>query len=300
MANVSCKNNPLDTNTNNYKNVNFVKSFKQNILLRVAAIVAILLLSVTATQGDDTENGLQNNRTLKILTIGNSFANNACSFLPQITESVPGYRIEITKANIGGCSFEKHATLIKECENNPALKPYSKNYCLKELLQMDNYDFVTIQQVSSSSFRSETFQPYADILIKFIRKHSPHSTIIIHQTWAYNPNCKRLKNWSITRKEMHTGLVKNYNTLAKEYDLDILPVGEAFYNTYKKNKTINLWKEDMYHANENGCYLAGCVWFGRLFGISPKQIEFVPEEIELKTAKILRKMANREIKKQKL
>lgn len=163
-------------------------------------VSAFLLLFSSTVLLQAKEPGIQKEekKSLKILTIGNSFADNASTYLSQITESVPGYNIEITKANIGGCSLEKHADLIAECEYNPGMKPYLEKYCLKDLLQMDNYDFVTIQQVSSSSWRSETYQPHADILIEFIRKHSPGSAIVIHQTWAYHPDCVRLEKWGIS------------------------------------------------------------------------------------------------------
>ncbi|MCA1760760.1 MAG: hypothetical protein LC658_13410, partial [Bacteroidales bacterium] len=95
--------------------------------------------------------GKPEGKHVKILTIGNSFADNAVTYLSRIAESVPGYKISITKANLGGCSLERHVKLIKDCENDASLKPYQGKYCLRELLQMDDYDFVTIQQVSSSS-----------------------------------------------------------------------------------------------------------------------------------------------------
>jgi hypothetical protein len=268
---------------------------KRKIVFIVSACLIIFSSTITL-QANEPSIQKEENKLLKILTIGNSFADNACTYLRQIAESIPGYKIEITKANIGGCSLEKHADFITKCEDTPGLKSYSKKYCLKELLQMDNYDFVTIQQVSSSSWRSETFQPHADILIKFIRKHSPGSEIVIHQTWAYHPNCIRFKKWGISSSEMHKKLVKNYDNLAEEYSLNILPSGEAFYMVYEKNPDLNLWKEDTYHANVNGSYLAGCVWFSCLFHVSPKQIDFVPEEMDEMTAKFIRRMAKKAIR----
>jgi hypothetical protein len=251
------------------------------------------LFNLSAINAVETSNQASPEKTIKILTIGNSFADNACAYLPQIAESLPGLGVVITKANIGGSSLEKHANLIEECKTDSTLKPYSGKYCLKELLQMDNYDFVTIQQVSKLSFQSGSFQPYAETLIKFIRTYSPQSEIIIHQTWAYNPNSPRLKDWGITRNEMHGGLVESYDALASQYGLKVLRSGEAFYFAYKKNRKINLWKEDHHHANVNGCYLAGCVWLGQLSGISPKHIEFVPGKMKRGTAKFLRNIADK-------
>lgn len=267
--------------------------------LKIVFIVAVLYVinGSYALQAKEHGTNYKGEVTLKILTIGNSFADNASTFLPQIAESVPGYKIEITKANIGGSSLEKHAELILECENNPGLKPYSNEYCLKELLGMEDYDYITIQQVSSSSWRSESFQPHADVLIEFIRKHSPNSVIVIHQTWAYHPDSNRLTEWGITSSEMHKNLVQNYRNLAGDYNLEVIRSGEAFYKAFEKKNDLNLWNDDRYHANNNGCYLAGCVWFGQLFDVSPTSIKYVPEQMDRKTAKYLKRIAKQVIER---
>lgn len=268
-----------------------MKFFRQKISIFIV-INSLWIIGFHATA-----TGKPEGKQVKILTIGNSFADNAATYLSQIAESVPGYKISVTKANIGGCSFERHVNLIKDCENDASLKPYAGKYCLKELLQMDVYDFVTIQQVSSASFKINTFEPYAGELIKYIRHYLPEVEILIHQTWAY-PNEGRLNDWKITYDEMHNRAVDNYASLASQYNLRILPVGEAFYNTYRANSDLDLWNKDRHHANTNGCYLAGSVWFSQMTDVSPKKINFVPKGMEPKTARFLRKMAAREYKKQ--
>ena len=268
-------------------------------LLQCVIISSALLFNLPSLFAGETSGSKPSSKTIKILTVGNSFADNACTYLPQIAASVPGLSIKITKANLGGCSLERHVTLMKECESNPGLKPYSNAYCLKDLLGMDSYDFVTIQQASPLSFKLESFQPFADLLIKFIKEYSPRSAILVHQTWAYGADSPRLKEWNMSREQMHKSLVENYRTLAKEYGLDILPSGSAFYNAVLKDKGIDLWNKDRYHANVNGCYLAGCIWFGRMFGISPKKISFKPDGMDNDTAEFLRKIAASEIKSQK-
>lgn len=237
------------------------------------------------------------NKNLRILTIGNSFANNALLYLSEMTESVPGYTISFSRANIGGSSFEEHVNSIKACETDPAIKPYYEEFCLQEILEGDKFDFITIQQHSALSFVNDSYQPYANSLIEFIREHSSQSQIIVHQTWAYSPTCPRLEKWNLSREKMHQSLVENYNKLAQQYNLEILPSGNAFYSSFQKKPGIYLWKEDGYHANINGAYLAGCVWFGKLFGVSPKKIKFVPDGMNAKTAKHLRNIAAKEVKK---
>lgn len=265
-------------------------------LIRSLFVSAACLFNLTTAYAGETANDKSEDRTVKILTVGNSFADNACTYLQQITESVPGLSIEITRANLGGCSLERHASLIKRCKEDDGSKPYSNTYCLEDLLKMDTYDFVTIQQVSSLSFMPDSFEPYADVLIQFIRKHAPPSEIMIHQTWAYGADSPRLMEWNMLRDEMHNGLVNSYQVLAERYGLDLLPSGQAFYRATRESDNIDLWTQDRYHANMNGCYLAGCVWFGKMFGVSPQKIKFVPEGMKPETASFLRRIATQELR----
>ena len=234
-------------------------------------------------------------QTVKVLTIGNSFSENACKYLKQITESVDGCNIIIGKASVGGCSLEQHADLIKKGEEDPTFKPYwNKSSTLKELLLKENWDVVTIQQVSYLSFKAESYHPYVDEIISYVKKYAPQAQIYIHETWAYAPDCSRLEVFGISSKQMYKGLRKNYKTLSKQNDFSILPSGDAFYQAHKKNSEIDLWSEkDRYHASENGCYMAGCVWFGELFNRSPEEVKYVPAEISAETASYLRKAAAR-------
>ena len=251
-------------------------------------VVIISLFFITANAlAENSQRNENFTQTVKILTIGNSFSNNACQYLKQITESVEGCNIVIGKANMNGCSLEQHAGLIKKCEKDTSFKPYNGK-SLKELLVEDNWDVVTIQQVSHLSFKAESFQPFADEICEFIKKYAPQAKVYIHETWAYAPDCSRLEDFGITANQMYRKLRTNYKVLSRRYNVPILTSGDAFFRTYKKDNGIDLWHDkDRFHANENGCYLAGCLWFAKLFNRSPQEVQFVPKGISINTAKFL-------------
>jgi len=261
--------------------------------LRAGVFSLLLVLFQVSVIVSNAENiGKESSaKTVKILTIGNSFAENACQYLQQITKSVEGCNIIIGKANIGGCDLEKHANLIRKCEQDESLKPY-KGKSLKDWLVADDWDIVTIQQVSHLSFKEESFQPHADEIYNYIKEHAPQARIYIHETWAYAPDCPRLEGFGITSKQMHKKLKKNYKALSKHYDAPMLRSGDAFYNSWKNNRTIDLWNaKDRFHASNYGCYLAGCVWFSELFDKSPAEVKFIPDGISVEAAKYLQKIA---------
>lgn len=254
----------------------------KNIMLAGAA----LLISAVSLLSEEV-------KTVKVLTIGNSFADNACTYLKQITESVPGCRLEFSKANLGGCPFDRHAKLIKDCEADPTLKPYQKKYTLKELLQQDKWDVVTIQQVSSKSFLPESYHPFADEVVACVKQNAPGAEILIHQTWAYAPDSKRIEGFGITWQQMNDGLVGCYADLAQHFGgLRLLRSGQAFTTSLQANPEIDLWNsKDRSHANREGCYLAGCIWFTELFGVSAEKVTFVPDGMDPAVAAKLRKVA---------
>ena len=65
-------------------------------------------------------------REIKILTIGNSFANSVFVYLPELAATFPDCKLHLEAANIGGCSLERHWNEHLKSEKNPKHKPYDK------------------------------------------------------------------------------------------------------------------------------------------------------------------------------
>ena len=169
-------------------------------------------------------------KSLKVLTIGNSFSNSAVGDLSRIVRSDPAYKLLLKRAALGSCSLERHWKEHLKAEKNPAHKVYKngrKKYSLKELLQDQKWDIVTLQQVSSQSWRVQTFEPYAENLIALIRKYAPTAEIVLQQTWSYNASKEELKVWKLTQKEMYERIRDSYIQLANRYKLRVIPAGLA-------------------------------------------------------------------------
>ncbi len=248
--------------------------------------ILISLFMISSAFADET-------KTVKVLTIGNSFANNSLVYLTEIVESVPGHEIVSRRANLPGASLQEHADNIKAFEDDPTITPYgNNNFSLKELLLVNEWDVITIQQVSSLSFDEESFYPYVDEIVTYIQEHAPQAEVVIHQTWAYAPDSQRLQNWDMTQDEMHSGLTEAYNALSHHFQLRQIKSGEAFYRSFEAHPEIDLWHEtDRFHANLNGSYLAGLIWFSELFGTSPAEVTFIPDEIDPETVEKLQQIA---------
>jgi len=266
----------------------------QRLVLWVAMVATGAGVAAQAPAVAPAAPGAETVTTIRLLTIGNSFSGNATRYLGQIAASVPGCRIEIGRADIGGCPLDKHWTLAEKSERDPACKPYTrgdKTYNLKEMLQLRPWDVVTLQQASPKSFVEESYQPYADRLYQYVRQHAPQAKVVIHQTWAYGDGNERLKQWTMTPTQMQDGVVACYDKLSAHLGCPLLPSGRAFWLARQQRPELGLFAADLYHAGDRGCYLVGCVWFGGLFGISPEKVAFAPKGMAEEEALFLRRTA---------
>lgn len=268
---------------------------------------------------------------VKLLTIGNSFADSAFRYLPRVAESA-GCKIVMDRANIGGCRLSRHWKLVEDSERDPKVKPYSRGTAnLREMLERQKWDFVTIQQASDQSWRPESYQPYAKNLVEYVHKYAPEAEVVIQQTWAYRFDDGRLNSWKMDQKTMYGKLRAAYQKAAAELNLRVIPTGDAVqlaretqavkYVPYDPAVLKGLqypaelpseagslaagvyWQKgkdgshrlriDGAHLNRRGEYLQACLWFAFFFNRPTSEITFVPPEITPEDAKFLRETAQK-------
>jgi len=275
-----------------------------------------------------------NNNTLHLFVIGNSFSQNATTFLPQMAKEM-GKNLIIGRAELGGHSLEQHWGYVEKFEKDSTDvkgKPYGGK-SLKMLLSRGTWDVVTIQQYSYLSSDSSSYNPYAKKLVDYIKKLQPNAEIVIHQTWAYRADAKKFgrvgpAQLAKNQLEMWQKSREAYRKLAKQFNARLLPVGDAFEEVatnkkygYKKDTTFNFehpvasnlpdqthsinvgyfWNKqelafDPNHANDAGKYLGGLIWYGILFKDSPKKIRFKPASVSDDFKSYLLEVANKVIK----
>ena len=121
---------------------------------------------------------------LKILSIGNSFSQDAHRYLHGIAESY-GKEIHNVNLYIGGCSLERHWNTITEDIADHTLEVHGKStgekIKIKDALTMDEWDYVTLQQVSTQSFNIDSYFPYITELAPYVRKYAPKAKILLQQ-----------------------------------------------------------------------------------------------------------------------
>lgn len=210
---------------------------------------------------------------MNVLAIGNSFSQDATRYLHQIAKA-DRFFLKVYNLNLGGCSLEMH---WNNAENDLPVyelevfgKRTGKKISIKEALLMDEWDFVTFQQVSNLSTDYSTFQPYLNSLSGYVKKYAPGAAQVIHQTWAYEQGSERLtaELGYKTREDMFADIKSAYQKAAADLGgLKIIPGGECFQKALSYGIT-NLYR-DSYHASlGTGRYLLGLVWYRTLTGNS--------------------------------
>ena len=177
---------------------------------------------------------------MKVLTIGNSFSGNATEQMLDFLAAENGIDLTIGRADLGGCSLEKHWNLVEQCDLLPEVKPYNfqilgeestppMNLC--EALTCHKWDFVTLQQVSYQSWQAETYVPYIDNLYALIKELAPQAEPLLHQTWAYRiDDDDFFTEFGIDQNEMYKRVVQAYKDNAEHLGCRILPSGVAIQN----------------------------------------------------------------------
>ncbi len=273
---------------------------------------------------------------LRLFLIGNSFSQNATQYLPELSKE-GGYELIIGRAELGGCSLQRHWEHAAAAEANPEDekgKPY-KGKSLKMLLSEGTWDVITLQQYSKISTDLSTYEPYATKLYEYVRKLQPNARIVFHQTWAYRSDSNDFGQLTEggeakSEAEMWERSRGAYRTTAEKLQTVVIPTGDAFramsvqskwayhrdenfdFNnppkavlpdqTHSLHVGYSLNKDkmnfDSHHASPAGCYLGALVWYGFLFEDSPMKLTFKPESVPADFAKQLRKTAWKTVKKE--
>ena len=101
---------------------------------------------------------------MKILSIGNSFSVDAHAYLHQLALQ-RAENIETVNLAIGGCSLERHWENVVNNNDNYGHSINGeiwseKDVTLESVISSEQFDIVTLQQVSHFSGMYETYQPY--------------------------------------------------------------------------------------------------------------------------------------------
>ena len=210
---------------------------------------------------------------VKVLTIGNSFAENASSYATEIAVA-QNHNLTFGYIKYPSCTIAQHyenalndnavykfaVTEYNGSVSRTTVKDGSSTFAtVKEALEYTDWDIVAIQQGSTASYTYDTYEK-ADELIGFIKSVCVDAEIMVHETWSW-------ATWAEDSSEENNfkHIEDCYHKLSKDNgNLRIIPTGRAF--EFARREGISLNDSDNQHANAYGQYLAGACYTAMIFG----------------------------------
>ncbi|MEW6360225.1 MAG: FAD-dependent oxidoreductase [Planctomycetota bacterium] len=175
-------------------------------------------------------------KTVRLLTVGNSFSLNATQFLGEIAAAAGNVLVHHPVVISGGAMaqhWEKVERHERDSQDPAGLYPTQRS--LRQELLAEPWDYVTIQQASLRSHDVASYRPFARRLHNYIKRLAPQAEVLVHQTWAYRCDDPRFTRPSAhpgqpaTQQAMHDALTRAYETTAAELGARIIPSGDAFH-----------------------------------------------------------------------
>lgn len=225
---------------------------------------------------------------MKILSIGNSFSQDAHKWLYDICKSA-GKEIYNVNLYYGGCTLYGHwnfyvndkAEYDYEIKGEPVRK-----ISLKEALTLEEWDVITYQQASPNCGKYETYEPFLSDLHKIVREACPNAKFYIHKTWAYESDfvSPNFENYNNDQKYMYDALCDANKKAAESIGAPIIPSGDVIQylrdNTKEfdyKNGGLSLNRDGFHLTLDYGRYAAALTWYCKLFAGKADDVLFVPE-----------------------
>ncbi|MBO4663582.1 MAG: DUF4886 domain-containing protein [Bacteroidaceae bacterium] len=211
---------------------------------------------------------------LDILFIGNSFAIDTSTALPEILNSLGLSNVNVYVLYKGGCSMKEHYNYYKNGDKVYELWQYnikgeqklesatSINYVMCRF----PYDVVIFQQYSLESGDYSSYEPYLSKIIQAynINKIAPRTTFAFNQTWSYSSKHKNIVKYK-NPENMYKKICESVKKMKAASGIDIIiPCGTAVQNARNVPSLVtdNEFTRDNQHIDSYmGRYLLACTFY---------------------------------------
>jgi hypothetical protein len=232
---------------------------------------------------------------IKILAIGNSFSQDATAYLYDIAKA-GNVEIKVVNLYIGGCSLETH---WRNIESDEDAYDYELNgqylgrkISIKDALQEEAWDYVTLQQVSGNSGIFDTYYPFIRDIFAYVKQYAPQAEQLLHQTWAYELDSDHpdFVNYNCDQVKMYQAIIDTYHKVANDLSLRIIQNGRVIQtlrsNTFfdYANGGLSLCRDGFHMSLLYGRYATAATWYEFILHQNIIGNTFVPPVIDGKSA----------------
>ncbi len=215
-------------------------------------------------------------KSVRILSIGNSFSDDAMEHFWNILNDLGIEEIILGNLYIGGCSIDRHYANMQSREavyqyrKNTSGTWISKKDSLPNALADEAWDYVTFQQASQDSGRPNSYGNF-DALVELVKSELPRNCeLYFHMTWAYQQNSTHagFANYNNDQMTMYQSILNAVNEKVMDNTNinDVIPAGTAIQNLRTSYLGDTLTRDGYHMSYGIGRYTVSMAWAGFFFG----------------------------------
>lgn len=246
---------------------------KKRILTFLLALTMVLsCISLPAAAEEATP------KTLKVLAIGNSWSNDATSYLADIFKA-EGSDIQLTvgRLYVSGQSLKGHWEYAQNDKSYIYYKNTTGNwetvgdYTIRAALQDEEWDIVTLQQSGSTAGIPSSFNSDLDNVVAYINQYKPaNAKLYWHSAWSFaldHDSSVYLNNFNQDQVFLFECVINTIQDqiLTRPAFHSVIPSGTALQNTRATIVGDDLHRDGS-HLNTMGRIVVGYTWYSMLTG----------------------------------
>ncbi len=231
---------------------------------------------------------------MKILSIGNSFSVDAHAYLHALAEQ---RGVDLTTVNlaIGGCSLQTHWENVVQGNANYLHIVNGdvwaeERVTIEQILKNEHFDIITLQQVSHFSGQYETYQPYLNDLISYVREYQPSAELYFHRTWAYEIDSTHsdFPRYDCNQKKMYEAICEASRTACLATGATLILSGDVIQALRERipafdyaNGGESLCCDGFHMSHTYGRYAVALTWLATLTGKRVKPLPFKELDLDI-------------------
>lgn len=230
-------------------------------------------------------------RPKKILAIGNSFSSDAMEHLAEILVGEGYTDFVLGNLYYGGCSLDGHKGRIEsgaaeyDFRINRGKGWTSSKQNIQYGLDYEDWDVITIQQVSGYSGIPESYGSMQYIIDYVRNRVDPFVKIFFHMTWAYQSTSGHadFKKYDRNQMTMYNAIINTTQQLVVgNLNIEgILPSGTAIQNLRTSYLGDTLTRDGYHLSYDIGRYTAALVWYKQLMSADITDLTVVPKNFPI-------------------
>ncbi len=248
-------------------------------------------------------------KQFRVLAIGNSFSEDAMQYLYDIANDYGIKEIIVGNLYIPGAPLEKHVEEIKENLNDYIYfkntnGKWIENYNTKLLagLKDEDWDVISLQQVSHYSGMKDTYNEDLDFLIDYVKSNrsNKQGLLVWHKTWAYQNDSDHggFAFYDQNQMKMYDSILKavEEKILPKGLFSYVIPSGTAIQNLRTSYLGDTLTRDGFHLSYDIGRFTAAMCWFLKITGFDIDNVDFRPEGVNESEASLVKKAVKAAVK----